>query len=318
MTVIGRLRQRVLQTRLHPFGAVVRDPDRLRDRVRGLEADAPDVRRQLVRTVLDHRDRRVTVLLVDPHRDRRGDADPLEEQHHLLDRLLLGPRGGDLRGAFRAEAGDLDQPARRLLDDLQRLQAEVVHDPLGEDRPDALDQAGSQVSADALHGRRQHRGVRDDLELPAVLRMRAPPAGQPQALPGLRAEQRADHGEQVVAAPRGGHPGDGVARLLVHIGQPLQHRFQDVRRRAGGLGRAGHGDHRARRGGFRKLLPLPCRVWRFLISPFRNCARTDRPPPSRPASVTSGRAPSTRRAPPPNPSSWSRPRPRYAASPATT
>ena len=39
--VIGGLGERVLQPGLDPLRAVVRDPDRLRDRVRGLEADPP-------------------------------------------------------------------------------------------------------------------------------------------------------------------------------------------------------------------------------------------------------------------------------------
>ena len=39
--VIGGLGEGVLQSGFDPLGAVVRDPDRLGDRVRGLEADAP-------------------------------------------------------------------------------------------------------------------------------------------------------------------------------------------------------------------------------------------------------------------------------------
>ena len=65
-----------------------------------------------------------------------------------------------------------------------------------------------------------------DLELPPVLRVRAPPAHQPQALPRLRPQQRTHHRQQIRTGAVGGHPGDRVAGLLVGVGDPLQHRVQ--------------------------------------------------------------------------------------------
>jgi hypothetical protein len=92
----------------------------------------------------------------------------LEEDHDLLDGLLLGPGGGDYLGAFGAKAWHLDQPTGVLLDDLQGGLAEVVHDPLGHLGPDPFDQPRAEVAADPLDGRRQHGGVGLDLELAAV------------------------------------------------------------------------------------------------------------------------------------------------------
>ena len=55
-------------------------------------------------------------------------------------------------------------------------------------------------------------------------------APQPQALPGLGPQQRANHRQQI-AASVGGHPGYRAAGVLVGVGDPLQHRVQDGWRR---------------------------------------------------------------------------------------
>jgi hypothetical protein len=138
--LVGRLGQGVGQPGLDPLRAIPGDPDRGRDGVRGLETDAPHVGGQPVRLVAHHGDGVVAVLLVDPHRQRGGHSHPLQEHHHLLDRLLLGPGRGDHRGALGAQALDLDEPARRILDDVHDVDAEVGDHPLGHYRADALDQ----------------------------------------------------------------------------------------------------------------------------------------------------------------------------------
>jgi hypothetical protein len=101
----------------------------------------------------------------------------------------------------------------------------VVHDPLGHPGPDSLDQPRAEVAADALDGRRKHRLVGLHLELAAVLGMAFPAAPQTQAFPGLRPKQRPDHRHKVSRPPRG-HPGDGVAGLLVGVGDAFKHRVQ--------------------------------------------------------------------------------------------
>jgi hypothetical protein len=118
------------------------------------------------------------------------------------------------------------------------------HHPLGHHRADPLDHPRTQVAADALDGGRQHGGIGVHLELRAVLRVAAPAPGQAQAFPDLGAQQRPHHCQQIRAGPLGGHPGDGVAGVLVGVGDPLQHRLQHrlaVRRR----GLTGHSDHSA-------------------------------------------------------------------------
>jgi hypothetical protein len=166
--VVGRLGQGVGQARLDPLRAVAGDPHAHGDRVGGLEADAPHVGREPVRLGAHHVHRLVAVLLVDPDGQRRGDPHALQEDHHLLDRLLFRPGGGDHRGALGAQAVHLDQAPGRVVDDVHDVDAEVLDHALGHHRADALDQPGSQVPLDALHGRGQHGGVGGHLELLAV------------------------------------------------------------------------------------------------------------------------------------------------------
>ncbi len=225
VAVVGRLRQGVGQAGLDPLRAVPGDADRGGDRVGGLEADAPYVGGQPVRLGPDHGDRRVAVLLVDPHRQRRRHPDALEEDHHLLDRLLFGPGGGDHRGALGTQPVDLDQPAGLVLDDVHDVHAEMRHHSFGHHRADALDQPRSQVLLDAGGGGGQHGGIGVHLELPAVLRVAGPAAAQPQELAHLRAQQRPDRGDQL-RAPLGRDPGDGVPGLRVGERHPLQHPVQ--------------------------------------------------------------------------------------------
>ena len=155
--------------------------------------------------------------------------DALQEHHHLLDRLLFLPGGGDQPGALRPEVGHLDEPLRCRLDHVEGGHPEVVHDLLGQLRADALDQPGAEVAQDALHRGGQHGGVVLDVELPAVLRVGAPPAAQPQRLAGLGAQQRPDHGDQVTPAA-GIDLRDGVAVVFVGIGDPFQRRLQSGQR----------------------------------------------------------------------------------------
>ncbi|HTR53831.1 MAG TPA: hypothetical protein VMJ10_24220, partial [Kofleriaceae bacterium] len=49
---------------------------------------------------------------------------------------LLADHLRDLRGALRADADHLGQPVRRRGDDLERVLAELLDDPLRERRPD--------------------------------------------------------------------------------------------------------------------------------------------------------------------------------------
>ena len=140
VAVVAGLRQGELQAGLDPLRAVMGNAQAPGDLIGGLEPDPPHLAGQPVRLSPDHLDRLILVGLVDPHRQRGRHPHPLEEDHHLLDGLLLFPGGGDHAGAFGTQASHLDQPPWGLLDHLQGGLAEVLHDPLGHPGTDPLDQ----------------------------------------------------------------------------------------------------------------------------------------------------------------------------------
>jgi hypothetical protein len=149
----------------------------------------------------------------------------LQEEHDLLDGLLLFPGSADHPCTLGPEARHLNQARRLLLDHAQRVQVEVGDDALGHLRPDALDEARAKVAPNALDRSGQHRRVVAHLELLAELGMALPDAAHAQALARLRPEQVA-HDRGQVAAPAHGDAGDGVAVLLVGVGDALEDGLQ--------------------------------------------------------------------------------------------
>ena len=156
---------------------------------------------------------------------------------------LLLPGGGDAARAHRADARHLGQPLGRRVDDLEGRLAEGVDDAPGVDRADALDQPAAEVAPHPLGRRRQGGAVVERLELPAVLRVVAPPAVRDDRLAGGEVGERADQGHQPVVAPGGldlaprlrralgGQPGDGVAVLRVLVRDALDDAPQFLARR---------------------------------------------------------------------------------------
>jgi len=107
---------------------ILGDADLARDDVGRQEADAADVAGEPVGVFLDDGDGVRTVGLEDAHGARGRHAVAVQEHHDLGDDLLVGPAGGDLAGELVADAGDLAQPLGRLLDDLEHVLAEGLHE----------------------------------------------------------------------------------------------------------------------------------------------------------------------------------------------
>ena len=193
--VAGRLQQDMVQTGAGTDDRVVRDADLLRDLVGGLEADAVDVLGQAVWVGLDLLDRALAVGLVDAHRPAGADAVAVEEHHDLADDLLLGPGFLDALAALGADAVHVLQPGGLLLDDVENLLAELLHQLLGVYGADALDHAAAQVLLDALPGGGRGAVEHVGAELEAKLPVLDPAALGGHPLPGADRSQGADHGD---------------------------------------------------------------------------------------------------------------------------
>ena len=121
----------------------------------------------------------------------------LEEHHHIFDLPLLDPCLSDPLAPNGADPLHLDEALGLLVDDLQGLHAEVLHEPLGHDLADPLYEARAEVLLDAHERGGLHGDVGIDAELLAVLLVRHPLSGEAQTLARLNAEQVADGGDEI-------------------------------------------------------------------------------------------------------------------------
>jgi hypothetical protein len=129
------------------------------DLVRRPEADAGDVPRQAIGVDADHLDGVVAVGLVDADGAGGRYAMAVEEDHDAADGLLLVPRLLDAQTALGADAGDLLEPGGGLLDDVEDAGAEGGDELARIGWADAPDEAGGQVTFDAL-GAVRRRGAK--------------------------------------------------------------------------------------------------------------------------------------------------------------
>ncbi len=237
MAVVGGLVERVGHAGGNALGRILGQTHGAGDLVGGEEADAVDIARQSVGILAHDVDGIVAVIFVDLGGQAGGDAVALEKEHHFLDGPLLFPGLGDHPRALASHVGHFDQTARRLLDDVERLDAKLLDDALGRGRPHALDQPATQILLNPGHGRRQHRTHLFDRELLAVLGVNGPAPAQLHALAHVDAGHVADDGDLLGAAPSAAgmvdalfrrQLGNGVAVLFIVVGDALDHAAQCV------------------------------------------------------------------------------------------
>ena len=141
---------------------------------------------------------------------------PLEWRNTMMLRMTFcSAQASLMRGpALRPDAVHVLQPAGLLLDDVENLLAELLHQLLGVNGADALDHAAAQVFLDALPG--GGRGAVEHLgpELQAKLPVLDPASFGGHPFPGADGCQGADDRDQV-AVPLGLHLEHRQAVLLV-------------------------------------------------------------------------------------------------------
>src|SRR5208282_267990 len=178
----------------------MRDADVLGYPVRRGEPDAVDVLGQRIGIRPDLLNRLVAVSLVDADRPAGTDSLRMEEDHDLADDLLLGPGPFDPASPLRPDAVHLLQAGRIVLDDVEDLLSELVHQLPGIDRPDALDHAAAEVFLNALlcgWGRALEQfGAELEPEIPVA----DPPAFRRYPFTRIDGGQRANHRDLVSMA----------------------------------------------------------------------------------------------------------------------
>ena len=134
--------------------------------------------------------------------------------------------------ALWADAVHVLQAGGLLLDDVENLLAELLHQLLRVNGADALDHAAAQILLDALPGGGRGAVEHVGAELEAKLPVLDPAALGGHPLPGADRSQGADHGDQV-AVPFGLHLEHRPAVLLVEEGDALDQpgeAFRECRR----------------------------------------------------------------------------------------
>ena len=219
--LVGLLAKRVEHAGRGTPGRVGGDAQPGRDPVGALESDAVDLLGEAVGIFPDRRDGAAAVGLVDLDGVCGGDPVGLEKDHHVLDLSLFRPRLADRLGPDRSDPLHFGEAILFALDDVQRLQAEVLDQPGRHDGSDPLDQARGQVFFDPRQGGRLDGDVGFHPELLAVPPVLNPPAPEPQVLSGLNAEEVA-HGRDRArpAGDREAHHAPGA--LFIAVDEPLQ------------------------------------------------------------------------------------------------
>ena len=131
---LGRLQKNVVETGPGPQGRVSRDSDISGNLVGRLEPDTRNVLAQPVGILPDLGHGIGPVGSVDPCGPPGSHTVRVEEEHDLPDGLLIRPGLSDAPPAARSDALHGFQAGRVLLDDLEDLLAEFLHQLSGVDR----------------------------------------------------------------------------------------------------------------------------------------------------------------------------------------
>ena len=124
----------------------------------------------------------------------------MQEQHDLLDLLLLLPGGDNLASTILTDAGYFQQTLRFVFDDLESGFPEMAYDALGQLGPDALDHPRPEIALHARYCGRQHLFADFSLELLTMLGVVIPDPLYAQVFTGNEFRQVADNGDQTVKA----------------------------------------------------------------------------------------------------------------------
>ncbi len=212
----ARLLQGVDQPRLQTEGGIRRKAQFLGYAVRDPESDTPHLGRQPIGILLHDRHCAVSIMAVNAVGIGGGDSVPLQEEHDMLDALLLGPALTDLLQFCRRYAGNLGKPLRLFIQDPQDLLSEGLHHALGDYRTHALQYAGGEIENQSLRAGGPFQLIAGELELVTILRMTHPLAHDLQGLIGLGFGEMTDD-RHCVFIPGNLETGNGPAVIIIVV-----------------------------------------------------------------------------------------------------
>ena len=214
----GVVIQFIQNARVHAALVVAVHPLGKREGVHAGEVGPEALPGQEVGVVGDRHHRQLSVGAEDRHGQLCGQTALRQKFGQMPEPLLRLEALVDFLGPGCGNAADFDQPGVVVLNDVQALRAEPLHDLRRHLRPDAPDRVGGQIGQNfdpALGHQPLHRG---DLKLPPIGGVLDPPPLHAQALAHRGAGHDAHHGHGLLAA--GVQPEHAVAvlRVLKHHG----------------------------------------------------------------------------------------------------
>ena len=222
VTLVAQRIQRIHEAAAQPRVAVVAEAHLFGNGVGRAEADAPYVIGETIGVFPYHPDAVAAVGLIDLGGVGGAHVMPLEEEHDVLDLLLFHPALLNALHPDPADAGDVQQPVGRFLDDVQRVGTEGPDDPPGELWPDALDQTAAEILFDPVHGGGKRLLKALDRKLPPVLAVDPPAAPEGKYAAHMDLGHVPDDGDKVLVAP-GAALENGVAVLFILIRNAFDH-----------------------------------------------------------------------------------------------
>jgi MarC family membrane protein len=133
-----------------------------------LESDPAHLEREAVRLARDHVDGARAVLLLNAIGEIGRHAERRELHQRFAHLALFAPRIGQAFGAAASQPGDLRQAFWLFVEDAERVEPEVRHDPLGGLGADAGDGARPQVPFEPRERIRRQNGDRGRADLLTV------------------------------------------------------------------------------------------------------------------------------------------------------
>ena len=214
MPIVNKFCENVLDARFDAGGVVLFHSQRARDLVSREKADAVNVARKTIRLIFQNIQRTVAVLFVNFHRQRSADAVRRQKHHHLFDLFLFRPTFLNNLDAFAAHAVHLIQTRNIVLDDVERVESEIIYDAFCGDGPDAFDESTAEIFANAFNRRGELNRKFFDFKLASVRGMIRPNTLQRERFAHTRVHQISNHGDGVRFS-FGNEPRDGVAVFFI-------------------------------------------------------------------------------------------------------
>ena len=200
MAALGTgLLQGVEQRPLDPHGVVEIAARLLNNGVHALEPEAWNLA-QPERTFPQQLHTTRPEVLIDFHGRGGGHLEGGQKGHQVTHDLALRVAGFDLLQAVLCDASDLQQLLRLVLQDVEGLDTKPLYDGVGGFGPDAFQQAGGEISPDALNGGRYDLMPTLHLKLAAIFALG--PGALQLHLDGIRLGQVVAHShkpDQMVA-----------------------------------------------------------------------------------------------------------------------